>query len=201
MIKTSDFSPNVLPPEVPDPFENEHALINFSQQGDQDAFASLYDAYVDRIHRYVYFRVADDELAEDITAQVFLKAWEKLPVYQPGKSPFIAWLYCIAHNAVIDFYRIKKISISLDDANPMEISHEDGIDEKLDLQVKSQQLREALKELTDEQQQVLILKFICGLSTPEIAQQLGKQQGAVRALQMRGLQGLAKSPELQRDLN
>lgn len=199
MLKTPDFPTTVLPAEAPDAFKEERDLIQFSQQGNQDAFASLYDAYVDRIHRYIYFRVADDELAEDITAQVFLKAWEKLPAYQPGKSPFIAWLYCIAHNAVIDYYRIKKISIPLDEANPSEISQEDGIDEKMDLQVKSEKLREALKELTDEQQQVLILKFICGFSTPEIARQLGKQQGAVRALQMRGLQGLAKCPELQRD--
>ncbi len=175
------------------PVTDELELVRRSQTGDQEAFACLYDAYVDRIYRYVYFRVADDEIAEDITSHVFLKCWEKLDSYQTGTSPFIAWLYRIARNTVIDHYRTRKVVIPLEDASPVEISQEDGIEEKLDLQIKSQELREALQELTPEQQQVLILKFISGFSTPEIARQLGKQQGAVRALQMRALQGLAKS--------
>ena len=181
-----------------EPVMDEATLVRLSQQGDQDMFARLYDAYVERIYRYVYFRVADDMLAEDITSQVFLKVWEKLGTYQAGQSPFMAWIYRIAHNAVIDHYRTKKASVSLDDVRPVELSHSDEIDEKLDLQVQSQELREALQELTEEQQQVLILKFVGGLSTTEIAKQLGKQQGAVRTLQMRGLQGLSKCPTLQR---
>jgi RNA polymerase sigma-70 factor, ECF subfamily len=176
---------------------DEQKLIRLAQAGDQETFAHLYDAYVERIYRYVYFRVADQEQAEDITSQVFLKAWEKLYTYQAGESPFMAWLYRIAHNAVIDHYRTKKVSISLEEVNPVEVSYADAVDERLDLQVKSQKLREALQELTEEQQQVLILKFVGGLSTSEIAQQLGKRQGAVRALQMRALQGLAKCPSLQ----
>lgn len=176
---------------------DEQKLIRLAQAGDQETFARLYDAYAERIYRYVYFRVADQEQAEDITSQVFLKAWEKLHTYQAGESPFMAWLYRIAHNAVIDHYRTKKVSISLEEVNPVEVSYADAVDERLDLQVKSQKLREALQELTEEQQQVLILKFVGGLSTSEIAQQLGKRQGAVRALQMRALQGLAKCPSLQ----
>ncbi len=180
-----------------DPVADELVLVRRSQGGDQDAFARLYDAYIERIYRYVYFRVADEQLAEDITSQVFLKVWEKLDTYRVDSSPFIAWLYRIAHNAVIDHYRTKKVSIPLENVSPAEISHEDGIDEKLDLQIESQQLRDALKELTEEQQQVLILKFISQLSTTEIAQQLGKQPGAIRALQMRALQGLARYLNLE----
>ena len=180
-----------------DPLVDEQNLIRLSQAGDQDTFARLYDAYIERIYRYVYFRVADEELAEDITSQVFLKVWEKLHTYQAGQSPFMAWLYRIAHNAVIDYYRTRKVSIPLEEASPIEVSHADEINERLDLQVKSQHLRKALQELTEEQQQVLLLKFVGGLSTSEIAQQLSKQQGAVRALQMRGLQALSKCPDLQ----
>jgi RNA polymerase sigma-70 factor, ECF subfamily len=181
------------------PIGDELEMVRRSQSGDQDAFAHLYDAYIDRIHRYIYFRVTEEEVAEDITSQVFLKAWEKLDSYHPGQSPFIAWLYRIAHNTVIDHYRTRKTLIALDEARPIEISQEAGIDEQLDFQIEAQQLREALKELTEEQQQVLILKFINGLSTPEIARQLGKQQGAVRATQMRALQGLAKSLGMARE--
>jgi RNA polymerase sigma-70 factor (ECF subfamily) len=182
-----------------EPVMDELTLVRLSQQGDQEMFARLYEAYMERIYRYVYFRVADDKLAEDITSQVFLKVWEKLDTYQAGQSPFMAWLYRIAHNAVIDYYRTKKVAISLEEANPVELSHADEVDEKLDMQIQSEELREALRELTHEQQQVLLLKFVGGMSTTEIAQQLGKQQGAVRALQMRGLQGLAKCPALQKE--
>ncbi len=179
------------------PVDDEMNLVRQSQAGDQEAFARLYDAYLERIYRYIYFRVADEQVAEDITSEVFLKAWEKLDTYQAGSSPFIAWLYRIAHNAVIDQYRTRKVSIKLEDARPAEISHDDRTDEKLDLQFELQELQQALQELTEEQKQVLILKFIQGLSTPEIASQLGKQQGAVRALQMRALQGLARALGLE----
>lgn len=181
---------------VLEPIIDELTLVRLSQEGNQDMFARLYDAYVEHIYRYIYFRVADNMLAEDITSQVFLNVWEKLKTYQVGQSLFMAWIYRIAHNAVIDHYRTKKAVISLDEVRPIELSHTDEIDEKLDLQIQSQELRQALQELTEEQQQVLILKFVDGFSTTEIAQQLGKQQGAIRALKMRGLQGLAKCPGL-----
>jgi RNA polymerase sigma-70 factor (ECF subfamily) len=193
---------NLSPYRTLEPGMDELTLIRLSQQGDREMFAQLYDAYVERIYRYVYFRVTEDMLAEDITSQVFLKVWEKLGSYQAGRSPFMAWLYRIAHNAVIDHYRRKRVTISLEDVeeiNTIRFSHADEVDEKLDLQVQSLQLREALQKLTEKQRQVLILKFMGGLSTPEIAQQLGQRQGAVRALQMRGLQELAKCPAIQRE--
>ena len=188
-----EFAPKVgFGPEM-----DEQKLVRLSQEGDSDAFATLYETYSERIYRYIYFRTADVQIAEDIASQVFLKTWEKLASFKVGSSPFIAWLYRIAHNAVIDSYRTKKVSVRLDDINPAEISHDDGIDEKLDRQTDSRRLREALRELTDDQQEVLMLKFMGGLSTREIAGHLGKQQGAVRALQMRALQGLAKCPQLR----
>ena len=176
------------PVTLPDEFN----LVRRSQGGDANAFASLYDAYVERIYRYIFFRVADDKLAEDITSLVFLKACEKLDTYRPGTSTFIAWLYRVAHNAVIDEYRTRKVTVRLDDTQPTEVHHEDGTDERIDLQFEARQLRQALSELTEEQRQVLVLKFINDLSTQEIAEQLGKQPGAIRALQMRALQGLAR---------
>ncbi|HEY2980441.1 MAG TPA: sigma-70 family RNA polymerase sigma factor [Anaerolineales bacterium] len=180
-----------------EPVQDELELVYLSQQGDREMFARLYVAYTDRIFRYVYYRVTDRDLAQDITSHVFLKAWEKLGTYRAGQSPFTAWLYRIAHNAVIDYYRTYKVSIGLEEADAVVVSHADEVDERLDLQFKSHKLRAALGELTEEQQQVLILRFVSGLSTLQIAQQLGKRQGAVRALQLRGLKGLAKSPALQ----
>ena len=190
---------NFSPGRLLNPATDELELISLSQQGDTEAFARLYACYVERITRYVYFRVTDHQLAEDITSRIFIKMLEKLKTYQVGQLPLIAWLYRMAHNAVIDHYRTKRTLISLEDVNQAEVRQEDGIEEKLDLQVKSQQLRAALQVLTEEQQRVLILKFIDGLSTREIARRLGKQQGAVRGLQMRALQKLARCPGLQRD--
>ena len=128
MIKTFNFSPNGLL----DPATNEPKSISFSQQ---DAFACLHDAYVDRVHRYVYFGVADDKIAEDITAQVFFEAWEELPVYQAGKSPIITWLYSLAHHAVVDHYRARKTSTPVDEAKPIEFNTADGVDRKPALQI------------------------------------------------------------------
>jgi RNA polymerase sigma-70 factor, ECF subfamily len=188
---------NFSPGRLLHPATDELKLISLSQQGDSEAFARLYACYVGRITRYVYYRVTDHELAEDITSRIFLKMLEKLDTYQVGQSPLIAWLYRMAHNAVIDHYRMKKTFISLEDLHQAEVRQEDGMEEKLDLQIKSEQLRAALHVLTEEQQSVVILKFIDGLSTQEIARRLGKQQGAVRGLQMRALQRLARCPSLQ----
>jgi RNA polymerase sigma-70 factor (ECF subfamily) len=190
---------NFSPTPLLNPATDELKLISLSQQGDAEALASLYARYVERITRYVYFRVTDQQLAEDITSRIFLKMLEKLDTYQVGQSPVIAWLYRMAHNAVIDHYRTKKTFVSLDEVHQAEARQEDGIEEKLELQVKSQQLRAALQLLTEEQKRVLVLRFIDGLSTREIARQLGKRQGAVRGLQMRALQKLAKCPSLQRE--
>jgi len=190
---------NFSPSQLLHPATDELELISLSQQGNAEAFARLYACYVERITRYVYFRVTDHQLAEDITSRIFIKMLERLKTYQVGQSPVIAWLYRMAHNAVVDHYRLKRTFISLEDANQAEVRHEDGIDEKLDLQIKSQQLRAALQVLTEEQQRVLILRFIDGLSTREIARQLGKREGAVRGLQMRALQKLSRCPGLQRE--
>ena len=181
------------------PATDESKLISLSKQGDPEALASLYACYVERITRYVYSRVTDHQLAEDITSRIFLKMLEKLDTYQVGQSPVIAWLYRMAHNAVIDHYRMKRTFVSLEDLHQAEVKQEDGIEEKLELQIKSQQLRAALQVLTEEQQRVLILKFIDGLSTREIARQLGKQPGSVRSLQMRALQKLSRFPSPQRE--
>jgi RNA polymerase sigma-70 factor (ECF subfamily) len=136
--------------------------------------------------------------AEDISSQVFLKAWENLDRYQIGKSPFIAWLYTIARNQVIDHYRTFKDTVQLDEALQIadgERPPDDEVQAGFDIEV----IRDALELLTEDQQQVIILKFVSGLTTEEIARQLDKREGAVRALQMRGLQTLAKYLE-EKDL-
>lgn len=167
------------------------SLVKLAQSGDSEAFAMLYDGYMEKIYRYIYFRVTDEQTAEDLTAHVFCKAWENLKRYKPTGAPFGAWLYTIARNAVIDHYRTRKETVSLEDITSL-ASDGPAPDEQTELKFEVESLNEALQVLTDEQQQVLLLKFIAGMSTDEIADQLGKRAGAIRALQMRGLQALSR---------
>lgn len=179
---------------------NELKLIGFSQHGDRDAFACLYDAYIERIHHYIYYRVYDREVAEDLTSLVFLRVWENLATFKVGQTPFMGWVYRIAHNAVIDYYRTRKPLIALEDIDPQNLSHSDRTDESIDLMNLSQKLVKAMDGLTSVQREVLILRFIWGLTTRDIARRLHKGQGAIRALQMRGLRKLAEDPAIHTGL-
>lgn len=168
----------------------QRGLLQLAKAGDSEAFARLYDDCMDRIYRYIYFRVTDEQTAEDLTSQVFFKAWENLDRCKSTGAPFIAWLYTIARNAVIDYYRTRKNTVALDEASTL-ASEEPAPDEEVEFKFETESLREALQELTHDQRQVVVLKFLAGLSTDEIADRLGKRAGAVRALQMRALQALA----------
>lgn len=174
-------------PPVPD----EAWLVNQARAGDARAFARLYDAYVERVSRYIYFRVSEERDMEDLVSQVFLKAWENLDRYKTGTSPFIAWLYTIARNLVIDHYRTKKNTLPLEEAIALP-SDLELPDDAVQLHFDLEAMRDALQALSQDQQQALILKYIAGLPNDSIARVMNKQEGTIRGLQMRGLQTLAK---------
>ena len=174
------------------PLENERQLVLRAQDGDAEAFGHLYDAYMERIYRFIYFRVDDQQTAEDITSQVFLKAWSNLHRFRFSRTPYLAWLYTIAHNTVIDHYRTRKPTTALEDVQLSQPDYSEAVENKIDLAVEMKSIKAAMYNLTSDQQQVLTLRFIDGMSNTEIAQHLGKREGAIRALQMRGLQALAK---------
>ena len=174
------------------PLADERQLVLQAQDGDAEAFGRIYDGYVERIYRFVFFRVDDQQTAEDITSQVFLKAWSNLDRFEFTRTPYIAWLYTIAHNTVIDHYRTRKVTTALEDVQLSQPDDAEAVENQIDLTVEMRTIKAAMQSLTDDQQQVLHLRFIEGMSNTEIAQQLGKREGAIRALQMRGLQALAK---------
>ncbi len=169
----------------------EQQLVQRACRGDSDAFGELYEATLNRIYRYIYFRVSDDATAEDLTSKVYLKAWESLPRYKTGNSPFLAWLYTIAHNAVIDHYRVTRQHIQLDEISNL-ADHEDLPHEQCENRAEAEKLRRALQLLTPEQREVVTMKLLDGLTTEQIAARIHKTPGAIRALQMRGLQALAR---------
>jgi RNA polymerase sigma-70 factor, ECF subfamily len=173
------------------PLLDEARFVDQAKSGDPEAFARLYDAYVERVTRYIYFRVSEEVDTEDLVSQVFLKAWENLDRYKMGTSPFIAWLYTIARNLVIDHYRTKKDALPLEEAIALP-SEMEMPDEEAQTRFDLQAMRDALQFLTSDQQQALILKYIAGLPNDSIAKVMNKQEGTVRGLQMRGLQTLSK---------
>ncbi len=176
------------------PLVDKHAeqdLIQRACRGDGDAFGQLYESTLTRVYRYIYFRVTDDETAEDLTSKVYLKAWQNLPRFQASSSPFIAWLYTIARNTVIDHYRTSRQESHLDEITSLP-DRDPLPQEQCEHRMDADSLRRALHHLTPEQRDVVTMKLLDGLSTEEIATRLRKTPGAIRAVQMRGIQALAK---------
>ncbi|HEX9330791.1 MAG TPA: sigma-70 family RNA polymerase sigma factor [Anaerolineales bacterium] len=182
---------NIQTTQKDPPLPEEACLVDQAKTGDREAFAKLYDAYVERVTRYIYFRVSGNSDMEDLVSQVFLKAWENLDRYKMGSSPFIAWLYTIARNLVIDHYRTKKDTLPLEEAIALP-SDMEMPDEEAQTHFDLEAMRDSLQVLSKDQQQVLILKYIAGLPNDSIAKIMNKQEGTIRGLQMRGLQTLAK---------
>jgi len=173
---------------------NEDAgLAEQARDGDPQAFAALYDRYFEQVYRYVYYRVREVEEAEDVTSEVFFRALRAMPRYQP-RQPFLAWLYRIARNAVIDRARAERPRVSFEDA----LAHPDAGEHIVDPDAavlatdRRSRLRAALGNLTEEQQEVVILRFVEGLSADEVGKIMGKRAGTVRGLQFRALQSLKK---------
>jgi len=179
------------PASTSKPHPDERRLVEQAKAGDAQAFGQLYEACVDRVYRFLFFRVNDGQTAEDLTSLVFLKAWENLHRYQP-RGPFLAWLYSIARNTVIDHYRTHKQTVSLDEAAPKAAPNAKP-DDVVDLHFEMSRLQAAMRHLTAEQREVLTLKFIAEYDTAEIARHMRKTEGAIRALQMRALQALARA--------
>lgn len=173
----------------------EDQTVDKAIKGDEQAFSVLYDTYVDSIYRFIYVRVEDQQTAEDISSAVFMKAWEKLGEYQQRGLPFRAWLFRIARNAVIDHYRTRKEVAPLEAAVNAYDKESLSLAEGVAVKLEADRILELMNQLTDDQRNVLTLKLVHGLDTEEVASTLGKRQGAVRALQMRGLQALTKLME------
>ena len=127
------------------PVDDEKRLVGLAKSGDGEAFAQLYEAYFDRVYRFIFFRVTDGQIAEDLASQVFLKAWQNLHRYHP-RGPFLAWLYAIARNTVIDNYRTRKPSVPLDEVAPL-AAQDDKLDDQVQLEFEIQSLRAAMLQL------------------------------------------------------
>ncbi len=173
-------------PQLSDP--EIESLVAASQRGRSEAFGKLYDLFVDPIYRYLYYRAGAAE-AEDLTELVFLKTWENIRSYRPRNRRFSAWLFRIAHNVVVDFYRSNHFKAELSEDIPDLRIEADSIN-RTHRHFDQKILGRAMKELKDHYRQILVLKYMNDLSNEEIAQIMGRSQAALRILQFRALKSL-----------
>ena len=169
--------------------EDDSSLLRRIQRHDQQALAEVYDRYFDQLYRYLNYRLAEPEVAADLTGEVFLALVQALKAGRPPKTSLTGWLYAVARNLAADYIKKKTQTVSLVEEL---VAEEPALIEQVHLSQLAPILRKAILQLTEEQQHVIALRFGQELSLAETAQLLEKSVGAVKALQHRALASLAR---------
>jgi RNA polymerase sigma-70 factor (ECF subfamily) len=177
--------------------QKEENLVREAVNGDQEAFARLYEVHFDRIYRYVYLKIGDRAEAEDITQQVFLSALRSITSFKWQGTPFTAWLFRIAHNQIVDYLRRKTRRPVLMDIDETLPGGGGDPEHMVELSLNIERLSEATRHLTRAQQEVLSLRFAGGLSIEEVSRVMGKKPGAIKALQHAAVVALRKLLEIE----
>lgn len=178
--------------------KEEDTLVQKAQKGEKDSFGILYETYLPKIYRFVYLKTSNKGDAEDITHQVFMRAWENINSFRFQGFPFSSWLYRIAQNAIIDFYRTRRPSSSIEDVDEIELRIDDDNEILLDRKEEMVEVMRAIQKLKSDEQSVLVMRFVEELSNKEIAQALEKTEGAVRVIQHRALKQLQKDLDYEK---
>lgn len=168
--------------------DSEDALIQQAKR-DANAFGQLYESYVDKVYNYIFHRVGNTHDAEDLTSRAFHRALASIPTYEQRGAPFSAWLFRIAHNLVANWHRDqeRRPVVALDEALPAERRHPEQVVEWAEEQ---RVLLDAIRAMPADRQMLLIGKFSEGLSNAQIAERLGRTEGAVKSLYHRTLLSL-----------
>jgi len=170
--------------------QDEGSLVQRAKERDEAALTQLYEANFDKIYRYVVLKIGDRTEAEDMTQQVFLKAFKSISGYKPKGSPFSSWLFRIAHNQVVDYWRkkSKQATVPLEETIAGRSDPGADVERKMDIE----NLVAATKQLTSLQREVISLRFAGGLSVAQVAKLMGKSEGAIKALQHSAVVSLRK---------
>jgi RNA polymerase sigma-70 factor (ECF subfamily) len=174
-------------------------VVAAARQGDPDAIEAVYRRYAPAVHAYFRTRVADPHLAEDLTGDAFVAVLRALPSYQGGPEAFAGWLFTLVRRDFVDHLRRsarrpESPAETYDEREPVP----DTADEVL-ARAEHEGVRAALAQLSPDQQEVLVLRVVAGLTAPEIAAATGRTVGAVKALQHRGLDSLGRLLGRERD--
>ncbi len=168
-------------------------LVGRAQKGDADAFAALYEEFAPQVQRFLARRLyGPDDVAEDLTADIFVKVFEKLDRYDDRGQPFAAWLFRVARNHLVDYLRLlpRRAACSLDAAAEIRAPRSEGA---LGQVLDSHTLEAALARLTPVQRQAVTLRFLDGKNTAETAAIMGHSEDSVKKLQARGLLGMRRA--------
>ncbi|HEU4910600.1 MAG TPA: sigma-70 family RNA polymerase sigma factor [Actinomycetes bacterium] len=181
-------------PETDDPEKARiAALVTLAQQGDAEAFGQVYDAYVDSIYRYLYYRVGSHALAEDLTSETFVRALRRIDSFTWQGKDIGAWFVTIARNLVTDHVKSSRFRLEVSTADMLDADRADeGIEDEVLARLQNAVLLDAVRELKPEQQECIVLRFLQGLSVAETAKAMGRSEGAVKQLQLRAVRALAK---------
>ena len=168
-------------------------LVAAAQAGSAEAFGALYDRYVDLVYRYVYYRVGSQQLAEDLTSETFLRALRRIGTFTWQGRDFAAWLVTIARNLMADHFKSSRFKLEVTTGEMLDADRatEGPENEVLD-NLTNVTLLEAVKMLGAEQQECIVLRFLQGFSVSETALAMGKNEGAIKALQYRAVQSLKR---------
>lgn len=165
------------------------SIITSAQQGNPEATGALYNRYHQGIYRFLYYRTGNPQIAEDLTSDVFLKMVQALPRYHYDSISFPAWLFQIARNLAIDYYRRSNSHPTSALAEDVD-SPEPDLESAIDFHLTCRGLADALARLDENQRDVILLRFVEGMPIAETASVLHKSEDAVKALQRRGLTAL-----------
>ncbi len=174
--------------------DQERQFIERVQDGDVAAFGLLYDAYVEPIYRFVFYKTHNQEAAEDLTSQVFTKAIENIGRYQLSKGSFRTWLYQITRNTIVDHYRKTHSTTSIEDA--WEIPSTTDLTQEFTQTAEFEEIRKHLSRLTTLQRDIIVMRLWEDLSYTEIAAALGKSEGSCKMAYKRGVLELKQNMSL-----
>ena len=188
-------------PVQADPARDElRDVVLRARDGESDAFGVLYDRYVDLVYRFVYYRVGTHALAEDLTSETFLRALRRMSLFTWQGKDFGAWLVTIARNIVLDHFKSSRYRLEICTAEMLETDRwEEGPEGAVLDSFTHRALFSAVRQLGSEQRECVVLRFLHGLSVAETAEVMGKNTGAIKALQYRATKSLARifPPELR----
>jgi len=173
----------------------EQKLIKDCAAGNLGQFGALYDFYAEKIYRFVYFRVRHKETAQDLVSQTFFKALEGIKSFDLTKGNFSSWLYRIAKNNLIDYWRTQKVHFDID--NLWDLSSEDNLAYDAEIKEKIQRVKECLVKLDGWHREIIIMKIWDGLTHKEISEILGKSEPSIKMTFSRAMGKLRKEEILQ----
>lgn len=169
------------------------ALVELARKGDTEAFGLLYDHYNGAVYRFLYYRTRSQALAEDLTSETFFRALRSMTGFRWQGKDFGAWLMTIARNLATDHFKAGRTRLEL---TTEDMGAHDDETESPEAEVlaglTNEILMQALAKLPDEQRDCVVMRFLQGMSIAETAQVLGRSEGAIKQLQLRGVRNLAK---------